>query len=76
MSDGNMTLEGMADALQNASDEIKTFLQYTENESAAKYIEHYIEKHQLGYISAELKEAFHAGYLFRARQERMGKFEE
>ena len=75
MSEGNMTLEGMADALQNASDEIKTFLQYTENESAAKYIEHYIEKHQLGLIRDELKGVFHAGYMFRVRQERMGKFD-
>lgn len=75
MLEGNMTLEGMADALQNASDEIKTFLQYTENKSAAKYIEHYIEKHKLGYIRDELKEVFHLGYMFRARQESMGKFD-
>ena len=71
-----MKLEDLARELKLASEKIESFLHCTETESCMKYAEEYIKANGLESMAPDIRAAIHAGFFFRAQQERIGKYKE
>lgn len=71
-----MKLEDLQKELKSTSEKIESFLHCTETKSCMNYAEEYIKANGLESIAPDIRSAIHAGFFFRAQQERIGKYKE
>ena len=70
-----MELTELLETLKDTTATLEDFINSTESKSGEKYAEEYVKSNNLEYIGDEIKSAFKAGFIFRGRQEELGKFE-